>query len=305
VVKLEKSGKTSWKLTLADSEHKASIEARYVLNLAGIEIDRTNRMVPGLDNIPPRVRAMKGVHVLIRLPEEFRGHGIAGESSEGEHIFCLPWGEYHYLGPTWTFYDGHPDEVTPLDEDIDFIIREAQALLPGLPIKDAKVEMAWAGARPITFDPNRAEGKRLPFSIFHDMVDQGARNLLAVTWGIIVNHRQTARRVTQKIKGVLGAAGPAKTINYSPRVAPALTTSSSASDIERAVRHFLTAEHATSAVDILCRRTPLFWDKAVTPEFLDKIVDTMGSILHWSDRRRQEEVDSFSDYIWRNHRVKL
>ena len=55
------------------------------------------------------------------------------------------------------------------------------------------------------------------------MVDQGARNLLAVTWGIIVNHRQTARRVTQKIKGVLGAAGPAKTINYSPREAPALT----------------------------------------------------------------------------------
>jgi glycerol-3-phosphate dehydrogenase len=305
VVRLEKSGKTGWKLTLADSEHKASIAARYVLNLAGIEIDRTNRMVPGLDNIPPRVRAMKGVHVLIRLPEEFRGHGIAGENSEGEHIFCLPWGEYHYLGPTETFYDGHPDEVAPLDEDIDFIIREAQALLPGLPIKDAKIEMAWAGARPITFDPGRAKGKRLPFSIFHDMVDHGARNLLAVTWGIIVNHRQTARRVTQKVKGVLGTAGPAKTINYSPRGTPALTPTSSQAEIERAVRYFLTAEHAASAVDILCRRTPLFWDKAVTLAFLSRIVDAMGSILQWSDRRKQAEVESFAEYVWRNHRVKL
>ena len=43
----------------------------------------------------------------------------------------------------------------------------------------------------------------------------------------------------------------------------------------------------------------------MTPEFLDKIVDTMGSILHWSDRRRQAEVDSFADYVWRNHRVEL
>lgn len=305
VVRLEKSDKANWRLTLADDEHKATVEARYVLNLAGIEIDRTNRMVPGLNNIGPRVQAIKGVHVLIRLPDEFKGYGIAGDNSEGENIFCLPWGDYHYLGPTETIYNGHPNEVVPLEEDIDFIIREAQALLPGLPIKEAKVEMAWAGARPITFDPERAKGKRLPFSIFHDMVDYGARHLLAVTWGIIVNHRQTARRITRKIADVLDSAGPAKAINYSPRTTPILTDASSYEEIEYAVRHFLTAEHATSAIDILCRRTPLFWDKAVTPELLERTVGAMGSILHWSDRRCQAEVDSFNDYAWRNHRVEL
>ncbi|MFD2238190.1 FAD-dependent oxidoreductase [Aureimonas populi] len=303
VVGLEKSGASAWRLQLSDMTGSATVEAAYVLNLAGIEIDAANRLVPGLHNIPPRVRAMKGVHILVRLPKEYRGHGIAGENSLGEHIFCLPWGEYHYIGPTETIYDGDPNEVTPDDEDISFLKREAQALLPGLPIMDARVELAWAGARPITFDPEHAHGKRLPFSIFHDMTDEGARNLLAVTWGIIVNHRATARRIVDEIRKRLSPSGTGCRIDYAPRSRPNLNPTSSKAELDAAVAHFIDVECATSAVDILCRRTMLFWDNVVTAMLLSRVVAAMSDKFGWSERRQAAEIDDFRSYVSRQHRV--
>lgn len=305
VIALEKRGKTGWQLELEDATGRARVEAAYVLNLAGIEIDATNRMVPGLHNLPPRVRAMKGVHILVKLPDTYRGHGIAGENSLGEHIFCLPWGDYHYIGPTETIYDGDPDKVTPDDDDIAFLKREAQALLPNLPIADAKVELAWAGARPITFDPERPQGKRLPFSIFHDMGEDGARNLLAVTWGIIVNHRATARRIVKNINGVLRPSGTARAINYAPRPAPALRPDSDEVELRAAVVHFIKAEQARSATDILCRRTMLFWDNLVNTALLTRVVIAMGEVLDWSESRCTAEMEAFCRYVEEQHRVTL
>jgi glycerol-3-phosphate dehydrogenase len=303
VVGLEKRGETRWRLELEDAKGCARVEAAYVLNLAGIEIDAANRMVPALHNLPPRVRAMKGVHILVRLPERYRGHGIAGENSLGEHIFCLPWGDYHYIGPTETIYDGDPDKVTPDDEDIAFLKREAQALLPGLPIAEAKVELAWAGARPITFDPERPQGKRLPFSIFHDMADDGARNFLAVTWGIIVNHRATARRVVEKLRGTLHPSGATRAIDYAPRSMPQFGPDSDDAQLRAAVAHFIREEQATSAADILCRRTMLFWDNLITEPLLARVVEAMGDTLDWSKNQRAAETEAFNRYVYEQHRV--
>lgn len=303
LVGLDKGDEAIWHLKLADTEGRASVDASYVLNLAGIEIDSTNRMVPRLHNIPPQVRAMKGVHILVRLPEEYRGHGIAGENSQGEHIFCLPWGDYHYIGPTETIYDGDPDRITPDDEDIAFLKHEAQMLLPGLPISEVKVELAWAGARPITFDPESPKGKRLPFSIFHEMGDEGAGNLLAVTWGIIVNHRATARRIVSKVRAILPPSRSSGRINYSPRALPPLQAISDEGEVRAAVRHYIEAEQATSAVDILCRRTILFWDNDVTASLLGRVVDAMGDELGWTESRRAAETDYFRTYIREQHRM--
>jgi glycerol-3-phosphate dehydrogenase len=121
-------------------------------------------------NATRKIVVVKGSHIVVKLPPEFQGHGIYGFNRDNEQIFCLPWKEdTHYIGPTETIYEGSLDDVHPTEEDIAWLIEEINHFVPVLGIKREDVLFSWARARPITFDPQREKGKRLPFGLIHDM----------------------------------------------------------------------------------------------------------------------------------------
>ena len=69
--------------------------------------------------------------------------------------------------------------------------------------------------------------------------------------------------------------------------------------------HFITAEQARSATDILCRRTMLFWDNLVNTALLTRVVTAMGEVLDWSESRCTAEMEAFCRYVEEQHRVTL
>ena len=83
-----------WKLDLADTASptsRASVTGDVLLNMTGTWIDRINRAASPSREPRRKIVAVKGVHVLVQLPPEYRGYGIAGMNREGEHISCAPW----------------------------------------------------------------------------------------------------------------------------------------------------------------------------------------------------------------------
>lgn len=124
-----------------EAEGRASVSAKMVVNAAGPWVDR----LPGCDGPGPnRVVGLKGVNVMIRLPELFRGEGLEAFSSKGEPFYVFPWRDHRLIGPTETVVTDDPDDVQVKAQEIDYILEEANRLFPDLKLTRAQVCMRGA-----------------------------------------------------------------------------------------------------------------------------------------------------------------
>jgi glycerol-3-phosphate dehydrogenase len=202
VVSFERSSGGLWHIGIKDClapRERANLSACVVLNLAGAWVDGIIRLAPAQEDITRKVIAVKGVYLLVRLPSEYRGAGVAGINRVGEPICCLPCDDLHYIGPTETLFEGELEDVRPDEDDIRFLIEEFNHLVPALPVTRRDVVMAWAGVRAITRAQNYPKGKRLAFNVLHDLGREGLPNMFALSWGIIVHHRSTARDIVAAV----------------------------------------------------------------------------------------------------------
>src|SRR5262249_55564163 len=136
VVGLTREGDAGWNLTLADClavGDPVNVYGRVVLNTAGIWIDRVNARATATAR--RRITGTKGCHIVVRLPPECREYGIATLNRLSEPLYCLPWRGLHYFGPTETLYNGDIEDIRTTEEEIDFLLGEANFLLPTLALK--------------------------------------------------------------------------------------------------------------------------------------------------------------------------
>ncbi|MGQ3240573.1 FAD-dependent oxidoreductase [Shinella sp.] len=104
------------------------VTATVVLNLAGAWVDK----VPVITGANPKRKCMglKGVHIALKLPDEFSDWGIFTFNSIVEPLYCLPFRGVHYVGLTRTPFEGEIDTVSATDHEIDWMISEINRCLP-------------------------------------------------------------------------------------------------------------------------------------------------------------------------------
>lgn len=312
VTSLENLPSGSWRATLRDgqgSEESATVEARVLLNLTGVWIDGLNSKAS--PEAPParKIVAVKGTHIAVRLPERFHGYGIAGLNSEHEHFFCLPFGDLHYIGPTETVYEGDIEDVHPSDEDVRFLLDEANRMLPDLALTPGDVELSWAGARPITFDPGRAKGMRTPANVLHDLGREGMRNALTVTWGWVMHHRDTARRVLKQVRELHRPAGPRRPVDYAaipfPENTNTLPLVNEVPEVTTGVlRQLAEQEQPAHLVDLLFRRAGVAWRTQLSEETVRVAANAVADILDWDAQQVDAEVAAYLEYVRVQHLQK-
>jgi glycerol-3-phosphate dehydrogenase len=287
-----------------DSGEFAEVRAKVVLDMAGSWIDtvaagpRTGELV---GSGPKLVRGTKGAHIVVRLPETYRGFGITCLHRGGMPFYCLPsHDDYYFLGPTETQFDGDATDVAASNADIDFLVAEAKFILPGLNLARRDVEFTWAGVRPLTFDADQPLGRRT--RQIHDLGNRGMPGVFAMTAGPVMSYLSGARemrRIVEKyLQLSLGARPP-----MSPSRNPGRHTLKSRSTfgIERppgqekraAFREAVSAEHARDLRGILYTRTGLAWRRHLRPEEVDEVASSVADIAGWPPERTKREVDEF------------
>ena len=118
---------------------------------------------------------------------------------DNEPLFCAPFGQLHYMGPSEVNFSGDPDDIAPTDADIALMVEEANLVLPGLGLKRADVLFAWAGVRPLTYGGAAyPKGNRL--RVLHDLDADGMRNALALTAGPIMTHRSAGEEIVAAVR---------------------------------------------------------------------------------------------------------
>ena len=309
VTTLEQPYSGGWQAALEDRlapSGTATIRAQALLNFAGVWVDDVNRMARPHEPPGRKVVAVKGTHIVVRLPGRYRGYGIAGHNREDEHIFCLPWGGLHYIGPTETVYEGDIEDVHPNEDDISFLLDEINYLVPALNLSRKDVEFAWAGARPITFDPNRAKGRRTPAGVFHDLNREGMADAMTLTWGWVMHHRETARQAVRRVRNIVPPTGERGTISYNaipfPENTNTLPLVPEVPEITTGVlRHVAEREAPAHLVDILFRRTDLGWQTRLPPDAVRRAAASVADVLDWNEARVDKEVDDFLAFVHKQH----
>lgn len=304
VTRLER-GEDGWRLHLVDAldaeNAPATVEAGLVFNMAGFWIDRVGGSIAG-QRPGRRVTGTKGAHIVVRLPPECADLGVITLNRLNLPFYCIPWRGLHYFGPTETLYEGDPDDIRPSEEDVDFLLGEANHLLPGLGgLARADILYGWAGVRPLTYDPDLPDGARS--REVHDFADAGQPGLFAMTAGPIMTHRSAGAEIADLVAKKLPAprAPQAPSFAATPPVdedSPLILNHGPPvhlSEIRRAARD----EHARTLVDALFRRTAAGWSDTMGREAARAAAQAMGEELGWTPERIEQEARDYVAYVER------
>ena len=294
----EQRANDRWSVTLTNtlerSVENVSVTADKVVNVAGYDIDA---LLPATVSQRKLVCGTKGVHIVVELPEEFSGFGMASMNSLGLPYYVLPLHKQFFsIGVTETPFHGDASEVTATESDIDFLLNETRRLLPGLKLRRDDVIRTWAGVRPLTNTSADAMGSRT--RVLHDLEARGLPGVFALTSGPIMTHRQTGRLLKDAVAAGLRPSGNSRPADYSPYAftlgnnSPAFVTDEPdvrEADIELAA----TSEYAQSLDDVLLRRTGLAWRRRLTESEIEKAAAIVGPCLGWSPEQHRQQVQSF------------
>ncbi|WP_349974993.1 FAD-dependent oxidoreductase [Pseudomonas sp. WHRI 8519] len=276
-----KRNDSMWALTLDDqapgSSGQARVKAKMIVNAAGPWVDR----VPGgVSGHTKRVVGKKGVNVMVRLPDSWKGQGLEAFSSKGEPFYVFPWGDHHFVGPTETVVSENPDNVQVLDSEIEYILNETNLLFPQLKLTRDDVRHSWCGVRPMS--TTDGENVSLPVRAIED---PNLPNMVTMTGSYIMMHRHAGRLAATSVEKSLGKR------NAAPKgmlVGPSIAQNDE--DIIRIIK----TEHVVTLTDLIRRRLPeglnpstLGRDKA---QHLSKIA---ANTLGWTEEKREQELQRF------------
>lgn len=289
---------------------EVAVRGHRVMAMSGIWIDK---VLTGLEKRASRkIFGTKGGHIVIKLPEKYRGQGISTINSWGEPFYCIPWYDLHYIGPTETPYDGDLDDIHVNEDDFEFLLSETAALFPGLGVKRGDVLRTWAGVRPLTYDPAHPKGNRA--RELHDLGHEGLEGVYAMTAAPVMTHRDSGRRVTDILRGSLDPSGQPGKLDYRPHLPIENSNSQpiadgagyTLADVRLAVRE----EHARTLLGVLFRRSGVGLRHMFSDEEIARVAEEMGAELGWSDEERLEEINRYKRQVDRlfgipNHRDKV
>lgn len=291
------------------------LAGRAIVNAAGPWVDAVVA-VTGLES-EPLLGVTRGSHIAVELDQPLPRDGIFSTAREdGRVFFAVPQDELLLIGTTDVRYDASPSDVRPTIEDIDYLLHEGAALLPGLGIEESRVRYAYAGLRPLQRVPG---GPEAAISRSHAVIEHatlgGPAGLYSVVGGKLSTFRPLAREVAKTLaegrpvrkprfrlttdepdvplpspSARLGLYGPAL-----PRVLAAgrEVLCSVCGLLEGEVVHAVRFEYATTVSDVLLRRSGSGWTASRGLCCGDTVAKRMAKLLNWNEFETAREAAAF------------
>ena len=141
--------------TIADLEtgQQMHVKAAQVINATGVWTEETEAL-SGTDG-GLHVLASKGIHIVVPR-ERIRGEKGLILQTEKSVLFVIPWSRYWVIGTTDTPYKQDLRHPVATDEDIQYVLDHANAVL-AKPLTKDDIIGTWAGLRPL-LQPGTKEG---------------------------------------------------------------------------------------------------------------------------------------------------
>ena len=185
------------------------VRAAVVVNAAGVWADEVRALDEQRN--PHSIRPAKGIHITVpRAAFPCDIAAVIPVREDRRSIFVVSWGDQVYLGTTDTGWDGPLDDPSCLPEDVDYILRAANAITTK-PIAATDITGIWAGLRPLLApdQSGRKPSERTADLSRRHTVRTSAEGMVTVTGGKLTTYRKMAEDTVDAALKVLGRpAGP-------------------------------------------------------------------------------------------------
>ncbi len=171
------------------------IKSKVVINATGVFVD--DIMIMDAPETSKKVRPSQGVHLVV--DSSFLGGSSAlmiPKTSDGRVLFGVPWHGKVILGTTDTPLNKETLEPRALDEEVDFILKQAGEYLAPKPTR-ADVLCVFAGLRPLAAPTNPNEKRTKEISRSHKIYISNS-GLVSITGGKWTTYRAMAEDVLNR-----------------------------------------------------------------------------------------------------------
>jgi glycerol-3-phosphate dehydrogenase len=196
-----------WQVRLLDARRGTSrtVQARCVVNAAGVWVDELRRMaLPPETGGPPLkalVTASQGVHLVVtRACLPLREAVLIPRTADGRVLFAVPWLGATLIGTTDTPCSDTPCEPQPMAEELEFLFRETRNAF-GLVLKPGDVRSVWVGLRPLVGAAGHGDAVQSTSQMSREhLIRREASGLVTVTGGKWTTYRSIAEEVLHTLQ---------------------------------------------------------------------------------------------------------
>ena len=183
------------------------VSARCVVNAAGVWVDdvAAGDVGPGQGTMRPA----RGVHItapLSLLQNKDVAVILAASGGPGS-VFCVPWGDFVYVGTTDTDFSGPLDDLHVFATDVDILLEHINPSIT-TPLAAEAVLGSWAGLRPLL--KGAPDAKTADLSRRHRII-RSPSDVVSIAGGKLTTYRRMAEDTVDEVLEVLGRRLPCRT----------------------------------------------------------------------------------------------
>jgi glycerol-3-phosphate dehydrogenase len=271
------------------------IKSKTVINATGVFADDILQM--DKSDAPDIVTPSQGIHLVIDKKFFPGNHALMIPKTDDKRVlFAVPWHNKIVLGTTDTEVEDISDEPTPLQEEIDFILKHSNRYLNStITLND--VTSMFAGLRPLV----RTTGVTNTSLLSRDhVIIVSTSNLITVTGGKWTTYRKMAEDAVNNAIFVAKFAYKepvTKHLQIMSSEFDNINYDNAAEEIYTAenIKKFIENEMAINIEDVLARRTRLlFLDANAAMRAAPLVAERMATIMNKDHQWILTEVDNFT-----------
>jgi len=180
-----------------------------VVNTSGPWVDEVCSLSNAALSQGQKIGGTKGSHIIVDAFPGAPDSALYVEAkSDGRPFFILPWLGQYLIGTTDERYSGSLDKVKADNAEIDYLLKETNAVLPAAHLTREDVRFTYAGVRPLPYAEGKKAGSISRAHILHDHSKEGAENLISLIGGKLTTHRQVGEEFVNAAFRQRGEAAP-------------------------------------------------------------------------------------------------
>ena len=169
------------------SGYTFDVKARLVINASGVWADRLAQLDDA--SLPPRIRANRGVHVIVSKAKLPVNSAVAFTSMDGKRaLYAMPWHNTVIIGTTDEDHGSNFDEIYATAPEVRVILEATNYAFPQAKITQADIISTYAGLRPLF----QEVGKSAYQSSRDHHIWESAAGLISISGGKLTTHRKMA-----------------------------------------------------------------------------------------------------------------
>lgn len=293
---------------LEHDEPTDSIEPCAVVNASGPAGDETLQEL-GIAS-QQLFGGTRGSHLISHkqiLLESLGTRGIYAEAFDGRPVFILPWNGGALIGTTDIRHEGDPEHATASEEEINYLLRCVNSVLPHVQLDWDDITQHYSGVRPLPYVPASSTAS-IPRGHWLHEHDSTPWPCYTIVGGKLTTCRSLAEHSAKTIltklgREVLATSRSTKTFDGEvPPLSPgsrasfvmhALTGVDMAADVRTKADAAIDKLHAKTIADVVERRLMLVFDPQLSASHLYQIADALIAAGKLSAESRDETVTSY------------